>query len=241
VLKKLYKKRTAMWCAVIIVCVAALVCAAVLGGRTYIIASIAILVCAMVPFFFEFEAAAPTARELVLVATFCALAIASRAAFAMFPNFKPVAGLCIIAGMALGVRNGFVVGALTMLLSNFIFGQGTWTPWQMFAFGLCGLCGGALVKLGLLPAYGLSAKQKTALSVFGCALILLVVGPILDTSTLFFAMSEINFESAAAVYLAGVPFNAIHAAATFATLFLLANPILNRVNRLFEKYGMSVR
>ena len=68
--------------------------------------------------------------------------------FGPIPDFKPVSAIAIIAGATLGRRNGFMVGALAALTSNFFFGQGMWTPWQMYAWGLVGYIGGALAHAG---------------------------------------------------------------------------------------------
>ena len=73
-----------------------------------------------------------------------ALAIAGRIAFAAFPNVKPTTDIVIFAGYALGGAPGFAVGALAALVSNFWFGQGPWTPWQMAGWGICGVLGAAL-------------------------------------------------------------------------------------------------
>src|SRR6476469_2343754 len=94
-----------------------------------------------------YERSRPPSRVVALVAALAALAIAGRIAFAAFPNVKPTTDIVIFAGYSLGGAAGFAVGALTALVSNFWFGQGPWTPWQMTAWGLCGLAG-ALLALG---------------------------------------------------------------------------------------------
>ena len=66
------------------------------------------------------------------------------------PQFKPVVALVIIAGVCFGGETGFLVGAVTGFVSNFFFGQGPWTPWQMFALGIVGFIGGILFKKGFL-------------------------------------------------------------------------------------------
>ncbi|MFR3452057.1 MAG: ECF transporter S component [Collinsella sp.] len=67
-----------------------------------------------------------------------ACAAAGRILFAPIPDFKPLSAIAIIAGATLGPRNGFMVGALAALTSNFFFGQGLWSPWQMYAWGVVG-------------------------------------------------------------------------------------------------------
>ena len=56
----------------------------------------------------------------------------------MLPQFKPCVAIIIITGIMLGKQAGFLCGALTAFVSDFFFGQGPWTPWQMFAFGIIG-------------------------------------------------------------------------------------------------------
>ena len=111
-----------------------------LNDRKYYFISMLILLEAIIPFFFLYEKRKPKARELVTVATMCALAVAGRAAFFMLPNFNAATAMVIISGVAFGAETGFIVGAVTMLTSNFIFGQGPWTPWQMLSTEgeLCG-------------------------------------------------------------------------------------------------------
>ncbi len=91
-----------------------------------------------------YERSRPPSQVVALVAALAAMAIAGRIAFAAFPNVKPTTDIVIFAGYALGPAPGFAVGALAGLVSNFWFGQGPWTPWQMAAWGLCGILGAAL-------------------------------------------------------------------------------------------------
>ena len=106
--------------------------------------------CAAVAVFFcGFEAGRPALRQIVPTATLGALAAAGRILFAPIPDFKPVSAICIIAGAVFGKHSGFMVGALAALCSNFFFGQGPWTPWQMYAWGLVGYIAGALAQTGM--------------------------------------------------------------------------------------------
>ncbi|MCX6385856.1 MAG: hypothetical protein NTV40_04355 [Solirubrobacterales bacterium] len=108
------------------------------------VASLLILACALAVGFVWYERSRPSPKIVALVATLAALAALGRIAFAPIPNVKPTTDIVLIAGMALGGAPGFVVGAVAALASNVFFGQGTWTPWQMFAWGAVGLFGAAL-------------------------------------------------------------------------------------------------
>ena len=89
-------------------------------------------------FFASYEASRPRLRDIMPTVVLAALAAAGRILFAPIPDFKPVSAIAIIAGVAFGRKSGFMVGALAALASNFFFGQGPWTPWQMYAWGLVG-------------------------------------------------------------------------------------------------------
>ena len=136
--------------AVFVLIPAAMFAAPHLGGRGYYIAGVLIIIFSMVPFFAQFERRRPEAREMVMIAVMCGIAVASRAAFIMLPQVKPVIGIIIIAGMAFGPGGGFLTGSLTAFVSNFIFGQGLWTPWQMFAYGITGFIAGLLARRGII-------------------------------------------------------------------------------------------
>lgn len=121
-----------------------------LGDRKYTFISLLIILETMLPFVLVFEGRKPQARELVILAVLTAIAVAGRAAFFMLPQFKPIVAMVIIAGVAFGGEAGFLVGALSGFVSNMLLGQGPWTPWQMFAFGIIGFIAGVLFKKGVL-------------------------------------------------------------------------------------------
>lgn len=203
------------------------------GDRKYYLCSLLLILYSMIPFFVSFERRRPEARELVCIAVMSAIAVASRAAFIMIPHFKPMTGIVMISGMAFGPEAGFLTGALSGFVSNFIFGQGPWTPWQMFAFGIGGFLAGLLAKARVLDGV-----HPVRAAIFGGAAVLVIVGPILDTCTLFTMSSVINPASAGSIYLSGLPVNAVHAAATALTLLILTRPMMEKLNRIRIKYGM---
>ena len=227
----------AVWAIAFAAAAASVAAGAVVGGRSYVVVSAVVVLCAIVPCFVRFERRRPQAREVVMLAVLCALAVAARVAFVWLPHFKPMLGIIMIAGMAFGASPGFLVGSLSALVSNFIFGQGPWTPWQMLAYGVCGLVFGLLANGGFVRGR-LGAGKLLAVSIAGGLFVVAVAGPILDTSSLFFMVSSITPESALAVYGAGFPVNLMHGAATTVTILLLANPLLGKLARVKGKYGM---
>ena len=134
-----------------------------LGDRKYYFISMLIILETMLPFAMVFEGRKPQARELIIISVLCAIGVAGRAAFFMLPQFKPVVAIVIIAGVTFGGEAGFLVGAVTGFVSNMFFGQGPWTPWQMFAFGIIGFLAGVLFRKGFLR------RSTIALCIFGGA------------------------------------------------------------------------
>lgn len=208
-----------------------------LPGRWYYFSATLIILEAMIPFFLSFEARKPQPRELVTLAVMAAIAVASRAAFTFIPHFKPITAIVMITGIAFGPQAGFLTGAVSAFASDFLFGQGPWTPWQMLAFGVGGLLAGLLFyRRGTL---GKSPMQyKLILTAFGYLTIQLIVGPLLDCSTIFNAGTRITPAFVGAVLLSGLPVNAIHGLAAGATMFLFSQPLLEKLRRLQVKYGM---
>lgn len=111
-------------------------------NKQYDIISIIIAILACLPFFLTFEKKKPEPKELVLIAAFTTITVLSRLIFIPIPGFKPVTAILIIIGIVFGKEIGFMVGALTAVLSNVYFGQGPWTPFQMFSWGIIGYLAG---------------------------------------------------------------------------------------------------
>ena len=203
-----------------------------LPGRGYYLASTLLILELLLPFFLAFEGRRPQARELVVVAVLCALAVAARAAIPL-PHFKPIFAVILIAGVAFGPETGFLVGAVSAFASNFFYGQGAYTPWQMMAYGYAGLAGGLCFARGRIP------RKRLPMALFGFGCVLALVGPILDTCTVFLTLAELTPRSAWAMYASGFPVNVSQAACTFLTLFLLGEPLLEKLERVRRKFGMT--
>lgn len=203
-----------------------------LGDRKYYFIALLVMLECMLPFFLVFEARKPQARELVIVAVLCAIAVAGRAALFMLPSFKPVLALTIIAGVAFGGETGFLVGAMSMLVSNIMFSQGPWTPWQMFAMGIIGFLAGLLFRKGLLR------RKRESLCVFGALTALVIYGGIMNPASALMWANTINGKILMTYYLAGFPLDCIHGAATAFFLWFAAEPMLEKLDRIKAKYGL---
>jgi len=205
------------------------------GDRRYYFISLLLIIEAILPSFVLFEDKKPSAREIVLLAVICAVGVAGRTAFFMLPSFKPVLAIVIIAGVAFGGEMGFLVGATTALVSNFFFGQGPWTPWQMFAFGLCGMLAGVFHDRGFL------SENRLALSVFGALEAFFLYGGIMNPASVLMFQNKPTVQMFLTAYLTGLPSDMVHACATVCFLWFFSKPFLEKLARVRVKYGLLVR
>ena len=199
-------------------------------NKQYYPTSVIIILLAFAMLFARFERRRPQAREVVILAVMTALAVAGRAAFYWAPQFKPVCAIVIITAVAFNAEAGFITGAAAGLVSNFFFGQGPWTPWQMLGFGLVGFFAGLIF-------YDKEVK-KLPLLLYGFFSVFIVYGVIVDTGSLFMYSQAVSWKALLAMYASGLVFNLIHAAGTVIFLWLLSDPLLSKLKRIKIKYGM---
>lgn len=198
--------------------------------RGYYITAMLLLFECIAAFFVSFEGRKPSAREITLIAVLCALGVAGRAAFFMLPQFKPVLALTIIVGAAFGTESGFLVGAMTMLVSNILFSQGPWTPWQMLAMGLCGAFAGLL--------FSRRRPTRLGLCIFGALEAVIVYGGLMNLSSALIWQTSPEPSTILAYYLTGFPMDLVHAAATALFLYLAAPSMLKKLERIKKSYRL---
>lgn len=203
-----------------------------LNNRSNLFIGLCIICFASLPFFMMFEDRRPQARELILIAVLSAIAVVGRIAFFMIPQFKPMAAVVIIAGIGLGAEAGFLTGVVSGFVSNFFFGQGPWTPWQMFALGMIGCLAGLLF-------YG---KKRRSSKVFQCCYgavaTFFIYGGLMDTASVLMVLEGWSKKAFLTSYLTGIPFNTVHALSTMFFLAVLGGPMERKLNRVKKKYGM---
>lgn len=201
------------------------------SGRAYYVTSTLVMIETLVPFLLAFENRKPQARELVVIAVLSALAVAARVVIPI-PNFKAIFAIIMLSGIAFGPETGFLVGAISAFASNFFYGQGPYTPWQMFAYGAGGLLAGFLFAKGRLP------RKPVVMGVFGFLTTLLLVGPLLDTCSVFLELSVINVRTAWPRYVSGFWVNLCQGVCTFLTMVIFGNSLLEKLDRVKVQYGM---
>ena len=202
-----------------------------LTGRAYYLTSTLVVMEILIPFFLAFEGRRPQARELVVIAVMAAIAIVSRVVVPI-PSFKPIFAVIMLTGIAFGPETGFLVGAVSALGSNFFFGQGPYTPWQMMAYGTGGLLAGFVFSKGWVE------KKPLSMAFFGFFAVVLVVGPLLDTCTIFLTLSRFTLRSVLTIFGSGAIINLTQAACTALTMLLFGKTLLEKLERVQTKYGM---
>jgi len=205
------------------------------GGRKYYFISLLIIIETIMPFCMIFESRRPKAREIVIISVLCAIAVASRSVFFVLPQFKPVIAIIIISGLCFGGETGFMVGAVTGFVSNFFFGQGPWTPWQMFALGIIGFIGGILFKKGFFR------KNKITLCIFGFLATFVIYGGIMNPASVIMWQNKITWKMLISSYAVGLPFDLIHSFSTAFFLWVASEPMIDKLERIKIKYGLIER
>ena len=209
-----------------------LVSGAVIGeGKYLLFAGYGIAVLSLAAFFLTFEKKESDTLRLVILSVTVALSSAGRILFAALPAFKPVSALTVLAAVWFGGEAGFLVGALSALLSGFYFGMGAWLPFQMLSWGLIGLCAGLLRKplrksLPLLCVYGAAAG--------------IVYSLMMDVFMAVWKDGGLTGENLLLYLTASLPTTVVYLVSNVVFLLLLRKPVGNAFGRVITKYGMEV-
>lgn len=225
------KSRIVMLVMLLVVIPATLLLGLKLPGRSYYLLSALVALEIIIPFFMAFEGRKPQARELVTVAVMAAMATIARVAVPL-PSFKPTFAVIMLAGVAFGPETGFIVGALGALGSDFFYGQGPFTPWQMMAYGMAGVLAGIGFAPGRLP------RKNWVMGLYCFVCTVLLIGPLLDTSTVTIVATKFTWENMVPIYISGFPVNVSQGACSFVTMLLFGNAILEKLERVRTQYGM---
>lgn len=196
----------------------------------YALLSALIIALFIIPFFISLEAGKPAARDIVPIAVLSAAGVAGRVLFAALPSVKPTTAIVIISGMVFGPQAGFLTGAVSAFVSNFFFGQGIWTPWQMLAWGLCGFLAGLLAKTRFM-------RSRYGPAVFGFAASLMF-GVIMNCWHIIGFVNPITLGAVAATFAASIYFDAVHAFSTAFMMLVMGASWTKKLSRVKLKYGI---
>ena len=195
------------------------------------IIAVVITILSILLFFWRFEKAEISAKEIALIATMTTLAGISRIPFAVFPSFQPTTFLVMITGYVFGAQTGFVVGAMSALVSNFFLGQGPWTLWQMLGWGICGVLAGFLAK----QVKGYNRKKFVLLSVF-CGYLF---GWIQNIWHWLAFVYPLNMKTFLATYLASFPFDTVHVFSNIVFTMIFGEMFYVVLQRFYRKFKVA--
>ena len=196
----------------------------------YLILSMLVAVLSCVPFLIRFERGKSGARELAVIAVMTAFSVIGRLIFAPIPGFKPVSAITVITGIALGPEAGFLIGSLSAIVSNVFFGQGPWTPFQMFVWGLIGFLAGAIF-------YRRQKINRLLLILIG-ALSGVLFSLIMSIWTTLSLDGTFLWTRYLASIVSSLPVMLVYAVSNVVFLLILTNPFLEKLNRIKKKYGI---
>lgn len=204
---------------------AVLVGAYVFKDKVYAYISLIITILAIVLFISGFERRETSSRRMVIVVVMTVLSVIGR----FVPVIKPVAAVTVISGVYLGGEAGFLVGAMTALISNFFWGQGPWTPFQMFSWGLIGLFSGLLADRLKL--------SKILLYVYG-AFAGFLFSMIMDVWTVLWIDEGFSWEPYLAAVTTALPMTLLYSVSNVIFLSILFDPIGKKLERIKRVYGI---
>lgn len=197
----------------------------IFGERQYLFVSLFVAVLSILLFSVGFEKKTTGSRRMVIVAVMIALSITGR----FIPFFKPVTAITVITAIWLGSESGFLVGAFSALLSNFYFGQGPWTPFQMLAWGIIGFVAGLLAE----PL----KKSRLALVIYGI-LSGIAYSLIMDIWSVIGYNNSFDLSLYTAAIVTALPHTVLYSASNFVFLWFMAKPFGDKLGRIKTKYGV---
>ena len=204
----------------------------VFSGVKYVYITLLVAALSLTPFFISFERKEHTVTYLVLIAALTALSVIGRVLFSVVPAFKPVSAMVVIAAMYFGPEAGFLTGALSALLSNFYFGQGPWTVFQMAAWGLIGFFSGLLAE---------KLKTNKLLLLGWGAVAGVMYSMLMDIWDAIFADGTVQLARYLSFVASSATFTVMYAVSNVIFLLLLAKPIGRKLERIRTKYGLQVK
>ena len=193
--------------------------------QKHIFVSLVVAIFSLILFITGFEKKVTGTRRLVLVAVMTAISVLGR----FIPFFKPITAITVITAMYLGGESGFLVGSLSALLSNFYFGQGPWTAFQMLAWGLIGFVAGLMAE---------SLKKNRVLLLIYGVLSGVAFSFIMDVWTVLWYSAGFDLELYKASIIAAIPHTILYAVSNFVFLLILAKPFGDKLERIKIKYGV---
>lgn len=198
--------------------------------NAYLLVSLTMIACMMIPFFARFEFRKITSREVVILAILAAIAAVGRVPFAALPSVQPTSFVIIIAGLVFGAESGFIVGAVAAIVSNIFLGQGPWTPWQMYAWGMMGMTAGLLRNTWWI-------KKLWGKVIFGFIWGYLF-GWFMNLWIIVSIVENLTWDLFISTYVVSIYFDLAHALSNVFFIIMFSRSWIKIMERFKRKYGL---
>ncbi len=185
---------------------------------------------AMLPFYVRLESKKMRAEEILLIAMLGAIAAISRIPFAPLPSVQPTSFVIMMSALVFGPEVGFLVGSIAAIVSNLFLGQGPWTPWQMFCWGMIGFTAGMLRNTFIM-------KRLWGKNVFGF-IWGFVFGWIMNLWFLLGFYEDLSWPLFVSAYAASFYFDLAHAVSNVVFITFFSAIWLKILGRIKMKYGL---
>ena len=202
----------------------------IFSEKQYIFSILIVSALSVTAFLLRLEKNKTDVEKAVIIAVMTALSILSRVAFQFTPSFKPVTAMVIITGMYLGKEAGFMCGAFTALLSNFIFGQGLWTPFQMLSWGIIGVIASMMSNI---------LKKNVILTSIIGGLFGILYSLLMDIYSVLWIDSTFVLSRYIALVATSLPVTITYVVSTIIFLLVLTKPVGKQLDRVMKKYNIK--
>ena len=198
--------------------------------KAYLLLSMIIIAAIMIPFFARFEWRDVGGREVVLLAMLAAIAAVGRVPFAALPSIQPTSFIIIMAGLVFGAESGFIVGAVAAIVSNFFLGQGPWTPWQMYGWGMMGMTAGLLRNTSWMKTLWGKCTFGFIWGYF--------FGWIMNMWVIVGNIEAISWNYILGIYVSSIYFDLAHALSNVFFIIVFGASWVKILQRIQRKYGL---
>lgn len=154
-------------------------------------------------------------KRICLIGLLTAINVSSQLFLQFLPNFKPITSIIIIVTLYFGFKFACTLTVTTVLLSSSIFSFGTWTPFQMLSWFF-------IVFLTTMFAKFISKENTLFWAIFS-GFMGFVFGAVVSLEQFLYT----NMDGVIVYWLAGLYFDASHAAGNVVFYLCLYQPLMS--------------
>lgn len=168
------------------------------------------------------------ARRIAFLAVLTAMCSVGRWVFALpfLPNIQPFTVCLMIITLTLGTIDGLIVANLSVLLTNLLLGSGPWTLHQMLTYSIL------LVLISRMRGfYRVGTWQNRILFAIIALLLGFAYGALISALSVYFY----QIPQFLPYYLAGLPYDALHAGGNFIFYLILEKPLVSVIQKQMNR------